>query len=326
MGLRWLLTCTSGTTQLEGFTFHIGPAKIIVLMEQTEPALLTAITTSVDTGKKSVPLSPRLLILVAVAGAIYGQTVLGLVDDWWNEPNSSYGALVPPLAGYVAWQRRRLTLDLPIMPDPKGLLWILAGCGTLLVGKLGAELFLSRISIVILLTGLAYTFWGKSRLRTLMFPILLLATMVPLPVIVFNSLAQPLQLFASSVSARVAQIFGVSVFQDGNIIQLADTTLGVAEACSGLRSLSALMVMALLLGFLRCRRPITRLLLFALTFPIAVFVNVIRVSGTAIMADYDSRLAMGFYHTFSSWLVFLLGIAFVFGASWLIRQTLERPQ
>jgi exosortase len=194
----------------------------------------------------------------------------------------------------------------------------------LLTGKLGAEYFLTRISIVIILTGLVHTFWGKHRLHTLAFPLLLLATMVPLPVIVFNALAQPLQLFASQASARVAQSFGTSVYQDGNIIQLASTTLGVEEACSGLRSLAALIVMALLVGFLQCTRPVTRVILLAMSLPIAVLVNVIRVSGTAIMADHDPELAMGFYHTFSGWLVFLLGIFFVLGASRLLHATLDR--
>jgi exosortase len=295
-------------------------------MERTEPAILDTGTDPVVKEMNGVFAPLPGLILAAMIVSIYGQTFLALADDWWNDPNSSYGLLVPPLAVYIAWQRKRLTLSVPIAPDFKGLLWILAGCGTLLIGKLGAEYFLSRISIVVLLTGLIYTFWGKARLRTLVFPLLLLATMVPLPVIVYNGLAQPLQLFASRVASGVAQFFGVTVYQDGNVIQLATTTLGVEEACSGLRSLSALLVMALLLGFLQHRRTITRAALFGMAFPIAVFVNVVRVSGTAILADYDSRLAMGFYHTFSGWLVFLLGIVFVFGASRVIRQIMERPQ
>lgn len=264
------------------------------------------------------------LILTAVILAIYAAILIDLADDWWNEPNSSYALLVPPLTAYIAWKRRRLTLSVPAAPDLHGLFWVFGACVVLLIGRLGAEFFLSRISIVILLTGLCYTFWGKARLRTLAFPLLLLATMVPPPVIVFNQLAAPLQLFASQVSTRIAQFCGVSVFQDGNVIQLATTTLGVEEACSGLRSLSALIVMALLLGFAQCRRPVTRVLLLAMAFPIAVFVNVLRVAGTAILADYNAQLAMGFYHTFSGWLVFLLGIAFVFATSYVLRRTLER--
>jgi len=264
-------------------------------------------------------------VLGGVLLALYGQIVVSLASDWWNDPNASHGLLVPPLAAYIAWKRKRLTLSLPATPDLHGLFWIAGGSSLLLVGKLGAEFFISRISIVVLLAGFAYTFWGKPRTKTLGFPLLLLATMVPLPVIVYNQLAEPLQLFASQVSTKVAQFVGVSVYTEGNVIQLATTTLGVEEACSGLRSLAALSVMALLLGFLVCRRPYVRVLLFGLAFPIAVFVNVLRVAGTAILADHNPELAMGFYHTFSGWLIFLLGIALVFATCRLLHRFLERP-
>lgn len=264
------------------------------------------------------------LLVVGLIVALYSHVFAELARDWWTDPNASHGLLVPPLAAYIAWKRRELTLAAPTELDLRGLFWIAGGCLVLLTGKLGAEYFLTRISIVIILTGLVLTFWGKHRLRTLAFPLLLLATMVPLPVIVFNALAQPLQLFASQTATRIAQFFGTSVYQDGNVIQLASTTLGVEEACSGLRSLAALIVMALLVGFLQCTRPVTRIILLALSLPIAVLVNVIRVSGTAMMADHDPELAMGFYHTFSGWLVFLLGIFFVLGASRLLHATLDR--
>jgi exosortase len=261
---------------------------------------------------------------VVLLTVLYGGISVGLAKDWWNDPNASHGLLVPPLVAYIAWQRKHLTLRVPATPDLSGLFWIAAGCLALLMGKLGAEFFLSRISIVIILAGLVHTFWGSTRLRTLAFPLLLLSTMVPLPVIVFNSLAQPLQLFASLTATHVARIFGVAVYQDGNIIQLATTTLGVEEACSGLRSMSALVIMALLLGFTMCRRPLVRISLLALALPIAVFVNVLRVSGTAILADYNPELAMGFYHVFSGWLIFLLGIALVFASCQLLRRFMER--
>lgn len=262
--------------------------------------------------------------VLALLVALYGGTSLDLAKDWWNDPNASHGLLVPPLAAYVAWQRRQLTLSLPVKPDLGGVFWIAAGCLIFLVGKLGAEFFLSRISLVIVLAGFVYTFWGRARLRTLAFPLLLLGTMVPMPVILYNSLAQPLQLFASFTATRLAQIFGVAVYQDGNVIQLATTTLGVEEACSGLRSMSALVIMALLLGFTMCRRYLVRILLLALALPIAIFVNVVRVSGTAILADYNADLAMGYYHGFSGWVIFLLGIALVYAACHLLRRFMER--
>jgi exosortase len=276
------------------------------------------------TETKSLGLWLAWVVLAALLGGLYGQIAFGLADDWWNDPKASHGLLVPPLAAYIAWKRKHLTLSIPSAPDLHGLFLILAGCLTLVIGKLGAEFFLSRISLVILLAGFVYTFWGKQRLATLGFPLLLLATMVPLPVIVYNQLAQPLQLFASQVSTKVAQFFGVSVFTEGNVIQLATTTLGVEEACSGLRSLAALIVMALLLGFIVCRRPLLRVLLLVLAFPIAVFVNVLRVAGTAILADKNPDLAMGFYHTFSGWIIFLVGIGLVFSACQLLHKFLDR--
>jgi exosortase len=189
-----------------------------------------------------------------------------------------------------------------------------------LIGRLGAEFFLTRISLVIILTGLIWTFWGGERLKKLGFPLLLLATMVPLPVIVWNALAAPLQLFASDIATTLAQWLGVAVYRDGNIIHLAQISLGVAEACSGLHSLSALMIGALLLGFLQCSSIVIRVLLFLLAIPLAIVLNVFRITGTAVLADYWQDIAFGFYHSFSGWLVFVAG----FAALWLMGNALHR--
>ena len=158
----------------------------------------------------------------------------------------------------------------------------------------------------------------SNRLRALGFPLLLLATMVPLPTLVWNALATPLQLFASSVATDLAQALGVSIYRDGNIIHLANASLGVEEACSGLHSLSALLVASLLLGFLERATILGRILLFLLSVPLAIAVNVVRVTGTALLADYRLEFAMGFYHSFSGWLVFVLG----FGTLWLLGKLL----
>jgi exosortase len=189
-----------------------------------------------------------------------------------------------------------------------------------LLGGLAAEFFLSRISFVLVLAGLTWTFWGWARFRTLLFPFILLATMVPLPAIVFTTVAAPLQLFASALATNFAQLLGVSIYRDGNIIYLANTSLGVAEACSGLNSLSSLAVASLLLGFLENASWAGRALLFALSIPLAILVNVIRVTGTAVLADHKPAFAVGFYHTFSGWLIFIVG----FGMLWLLAKLVFR--
>lgn len=267
---------------------------------------------------------PKTVLAAVLMAVLYGPILKEMVIDWWTVPSLSQGLLIPPLAAYVAWLRRGLTLAQPAVPDNRGLTVIAFACLTVLLGKLGAEFFLARISFVLLLAGITWTFWGMARLRTLAFPFLLLATMVPLPALVFNTLAAPLQLLASDVSTRAAQALGISVYRDGNIIQLASTSLGVAEACSGLNSLSALLVASLLLGFLQCSRLSTRAVLFLFAIPLSIAVNIVRVTGTAIIADYNYEYAMGFYHSFSGWLVFVAGFAGLYGAAWLLDRTFGR--
>lgn len=240
--------------------------------------------------------------------ALYGGILARQAADWWNYPEYSHGLLIPPVALYIAWMRRDVTLAIPAAPSGYGVFLTAAACLVLLIGRLGAEFFLTRISFVILLAGLAWTFWGLERLRTLAFPLVLLATMVPLPAIVYNLLAAPLQLFASSVATHVVRAVGIPVYQEGNVIHLSRMSLGVAEACSGLRSLSSLTVMALLVGFVQLAFPWARAVLFALALPTAILANVLRIAVTALLVEHDPQWALGFYHSFSGWMLFLAGL------------------
>jgi exosortase len=274
-------------------------------------------------GRLRVQAFPLWLETALIAGIIlllYSEIIPDLVSDWWTQPALSYGLLIPPLALYIAGLRQDVTFSIPAQKSWSGCWLVAFACLVFLAGSLSAEFFLSRISLVMLLAGLVWTFWGMGRLRTLAFPFLLLATMVPLPQIVYNTLSAPLQLFASRVATDLAQALGVTVYRDGNIIQLAQISLGVAEACSGLSSLSAMVVASLLLGFLAAASIAGRILLLVLSVPLAIAVNVVRVTGTAVLADYQTDFALGFYHAFSGWLVFLVGL----GALWALSKVLFR--
>lgn len=261
----------------------------------------------------------QIVAISGLMGILFGEVLIDMAHDWWTEAALSQGMLLPPLALYIAWLQRDRTLGYAAAPQRRGLLITALGCCMFILGKLASEFFMTRFSFVIIVTGLIWTFWGFNRLRTLTLPLLLLATMVPLPVMLYNSVAAPLQLLASDLAARIAQAAGISVFRDGNIIQLASGSLGVAEACSGLNSLSALLVGSILLGYLLCSHVPARVLLFLAAIPLAVVVNIIRVSGTAILADYNQEFAMGFYHSFSGWLVFVSG----FGLLYLLARMLH---
>ena len=262
----------------------------------------------------------RVFVIIGLMALLYASTLADMARDWWNVPAWSQGILLPPLAAYMAWVRRHYTLAYPPAPEERGLFLAAFAALLFLLGRLASEFFLMRISFVIMSAALIWIFWGMPRLKTLLFPLLLLAAMVPTPALVYNSLASPLQLFASDVASTLAQMAGVSVYREGNIIQLAGTSLGVAEACSGLNSLSALIVGSLLLGYMSCSRMAGRVLLFAISIPLAIAINVVRVTATAIMADHNQVFALGFYHLFSGWLVFVAG----FGILWAVACLLHR--
>ena len=282
-----------------------------------------------DTATAPVYKDPRFLLKVTVlaglTGVLYGPVLMDLFSDWWNVPAASQGLLIPPLALYIAWLRRKETLRTPAAPGAFGLALIAAACALFLLGKLAAEFYLTRISFVLLLAGLVWTFWGTTRFRTLLFPFLLLATMVPLPALIYNSLTVPLQLVASWGATEISRAFGVAVYQDGNIIRLAGATLGVEEACSGLSALSSLLVGTVLLGFLLCGRVWARLILLLISVPITIGVNIVRVAASAILADYNAKFAMGFYHLFSGWLVFVCGAFLIFAIARLLGKLSPAP-
>jgi exosortase len=262
-------------------------------------------------------------VVGALILTLYYHVLPDLAMDWWNDPGSSHGMLIPPFALYIAWLGRARTLAEPAVPDPRGLWLTLLSCLMLLVGILGAEFFLTRASFVLLLAGLIWTFWGLGRFKTLLFPLVFLLTMIPLPRIIYNLMAAPLQLFASSVATDLVQALGVTVYRDGNVIHLAGISLGVAEACSGLRSLSSLVTASLLVGFLQCTRIRTRVLVVLLSVPIAIGMNVVRVAGTALIAEQNQRYALGYYHSFSGWLVFLVGFGVVAGLAKLLHRWVD---
>jgi exosortase len=273
----------------------------------------------------SIRLWAQTAALAGMVLILYARVLYDLFLDWWNEPQLSQGLLIPPLALYVAWLRRGQTLRHAGMRDLRGV-WITAlACSLYLLGRLGAEFFLTRISFVLLLAGFVYTFWGPRRLQSLTLPFLLLATMVPLPSIVYNTISAPLQLLASEAATSFVRFLGVTVHRDGNLIHLAGTTLGVEEACSGLSSLSTLVVASVLLGFLHGASIPVRWLLFSSALPIAIAANVLRVAGTAFIAEYTVDVALGFYHLFSGWLVFVVGLAALYATvcllDWIARKT-----
>jgi exosortase len=242
--------------------------------------------------------------------AVYWQVFTRLFDAWTNDGNYSHGWLIVPLAGYFAWERRHRLLAIPARPSWLGLVLIAGSLLVLLAGLLGAELFLSRVSIVGTVTGIVLFLFGWAHVRTLAFPLAFLLLMIPIPAIIFNQIAFPLQLLASQFGEFCMTTVRIPVLREGNVLILAHTTLEVAEACSGIRSLISLVTLGLVFGYFSDSRIWVRTAIVLSAIPVAIVANGLRVAGTGMAAQwYGPEAAEGFFHDFSGWPVFV--VAFV---------------
>jgi exosortase len=281
--------------------------------------------------RQSVRRNPRAWLRVALLflplAVMYYDTVLRLAGDWWNDPNSSHGILIPPLAIYFAWRKRRRFAAQAVTPAAGiGFTIVVMSLLVYFVGRLGAEFFLSRVSLLGLIAGLILSFLGWKHLRVMAFPLFFLLLAIPIPALIFNTISIPLQSLASTMSAGVLSFCDVPVLQEGNVLQLAPMALGVAEACSGLRSLVSLIALAVILGYMRWRGLGQRLLLIFLAIPTALALNILRITATGLIAEnWSVKYAMGVFHELDGWVIFILAFAILYGLSALIQRFWPSP-
>jgi exosortase len=211
-----------------------------------------------------------------------------------------------PFALLFGWRARHGLASAQARPHPLGLALVAAGMLVFLAGQFAAELFLTRISLLVVIAGSILFLWGPAHLRKLAFPLALLLLAIPLPALVLNQIAFPLQLLASRAGEAVVSGAGIPILREGNVLILPETKLEVVEACSGIRSLASLLTLALILGKLGEPRRWARVALAALTIPVAIVANAARVAGTGLAAAWmGPQAAEGFFHAFSGWLVFV---------------------
>ena len=253
------------------------------------------------------------VIIGALIAAVYFDVFIKLVTDWWRIPDFSHGFLVPLFSGYLIWVKRKSLLEAKIAPSWGGVLIAALGLVILLLGIYGAELFLSRVSVIILLAGVVVGLCGWPLLKEVRFPLLVLLLAIPIPAVIFNEMTLPLQFLASKLASALLPIFGVPVLREGNVIELAAMKLEVAEACSGIRSLMSLFTLAVFYGYFLEKSHLRRALLVFASIPIAIAANAVRILGTGLCVQYwDPEKAEGFFHEFSGWVMFLVSLACLF--------------
>lgn len=266
-------------------------------------------------------------VLLGLLVALYHEIFAGLLYDWDNDPNYSHGFIVPFMSAFFVYERWTRLQQTPIQPSVLGIPILALGMGMLVIGSIGAELFTQRVSFVVVTTGLIFLILGKRILVILSLPIVFLLFMIPLPAIVVNTIAFPLQIFAAQSASFCLFNLGIPVLREGNLITLAGTTLEVAEACSGLRSLVALLALGTVYAYFSQPQMWKRWTLVLLSIPIAILANAFRVTGTGILANYwGTEAAEGFYHTFEGWLVFVVAFILLLACGTLIAKIGKQPR
>jgi exosortase len=268
-----------------------------------------------------------------------------LSRDWWSDENYSHGLLVPFIIGFIVWQERKQFTE----QQRTSALWLGAVCVgfallALWAGTAGAELFVQRTSLLLMLAGIVIYFFGFRIVRVVAVPMLLLALAIPIPQIIFNKIAFPLQLFASKCAVAAMSCFEIPVLRHGNVIELMPLgakepkRLAVVEACSGIRSLMTLVTLAVVYAYFTRpkgyadgppaagQRPAYRtfafwrsVILIVSAVPIAILTNAARVSGTGVLAHYyGTKVADGFFHSFSGWVIYVVAAALLFATGWAL--------
>ncbi|MCF8104147.1 MAG: exosortase/archaeosortase family protein [Desulfohalobiaceae bacterium] len=247
---------------------------------------------------------------------LYFPVIKKLIRDWNGDPNYSHGYFIPFLAGFMIWSRREGLQQAVKKPSSIGLGLILLGLMQFFAAWVGSEYFLQGTSMIMVLIGSVLYLWGWRVAALSLVPILYLVFMIPLPDIIWNRLAVPLALLASKVSADLVSGLGLTILREGNILTLPNITLQVADACSGLRSLTTLLALSAFLAFVSDLSAGRKWILFLAGAPIALLGNIFRLTGTAFLArHYGASVAHGFIHDFSGWIVFVLGLVMLLGVN-----------
>jgi exosortase len=277
--------------------------------------------------------------VIAALVFLYWSVLAKLGLDWWTDENYSHGLLVPFVIAVIVWKEwDELKASVTAPSTWLGGVTVVAAILLLFAGILGAELFTTRISMVLMIAGIVIYLFGTKVLNLLAVPFVLLLLAIPIPQIIFNRVAFPLQIWASQMAVWGIRVFEVPTLRKGNVIDILPRgatqtiSLEVVEACSGIRSLMTLVTLALILAYFTRRDEGGRfanlstpdlcrtLLLMIAAVPIAVVTNAARVTATGVFTYYYGKQATeGRWHDLSGWLVYLVALGLLIGMNYLLR-------
>ena len=249
------------------------------------------------------------LLLIA-----YIPTFVWMWNRWFaKESYYGHGILIPAVSFYFAWQRRDLFRGAKISNEMSGLIIVAIGLLIHIICALLKVYFISGFSFVLVLYGLILFILGREMARKLIFPVFFLLAMVPLPLVLIGNLTVKLKLFAAQCATFALNRVGFPSTLDGNIIRMPESFTTVGAPCSGLRSLIALLTLGVIFSYAMKVSYVKKAILLLSAVPIAMATNVLRITSISIVNDlYGEKVALGFFHDFSGFLVFFFAFLGLF--------------
>ena len=256
-------------------------------------------------------------ILAGLLLIVYLPALKDLVVDWATDSNYSHGFLVPLISIYLVWKNRKELAEIETSPNKFGLFLVICGMILFILGNGASEYFTVRFSLVVTIFGLILYLFGAAVTKKVWFAVIFLLFMIPIPYVIYFSATFPMQLLASKITTFLLNLIGMPVIRQGNIINLPNQALEVAEACSGMRSLVSLLALGAIYAYISQKRLSSKIIVFLSTIPIAVAGNIFRVFVTSLVV-YTSGAAVTDepLHTIMGASVFIIAfiLLFIFGA------------
>jgi exosortase D (VPLPA-CTERM-specific) len=261
---------------------------------------------------------PLLWIILGIGLALAMWSAFGalvaMVERWSASEEYGYGYMIPAITLFLIWQRKDKLAVQPFTGSWMGVAVLVLGVLVTLIGQLSTLNSITQYGFLIMLIGGLYGLMGRAAFKVILVPILLLFLMVPLPAFLFNNLSAQLQLISSEIGVAVIRLFGVSVYLEGNVIDLGTFKLQVVEACSGLRYLFPLLALSIIASYFYQAAVWKRLVVILSSIPITVFMNSFRIGVIGVLVNIGGpRQAEGFLHDFEGWIVFMACVGLLLG-------------
>lgn len=260
-----------------------------------------------------------LLIYSGLLICIYHSSLTQLIGHEWNREDYTYGLLIPLLVLYLIWDNRKAFTSIEAKPSWGGLILLILGLTMFWIGELGGEYLTLYLSLTLTVIALCWVAMGWKKLRTIMFALLFSLAMYPPPNFLHNKITFKLKLISSEVGVWLLHLYGMSAYREGNVIDLGFTQLQVVDACSGLRYLFPLMVLAVLMAYFFKAALWKKSILLLSAVPLAILVNAFRIALTGILFElWGPAVAEGFFHGFSGWFIFMFGLFVLLLEMWVL--------